>query len=201
MQWDLISLFTGLLTYYFFIICTIYVHEGGHWLTAKIFGFHVTGFRVHKFFYIIPVPTAVNHQIPCGEFKNFKHFNIKYLSVLINGIIAGTIPIIYAYIEGLYSVSIAIGLLYIYGCKSDIKQIIKMYKGEPMWEEETVTIHIPENEAECISIHPNCDMCAYHMVSECDGNKEIFPDKYKPTDLNRLKKIVMAKFPDATEEI
>lgn len=196
---EFISVLKGLIIYYIFIICTIYIHEGGHWLTAKLFKFKVTGFRIFKFFYIIPVPTAVNHQFTGKEFENIKHFNIKYLLVVINGILAGTIPLIYAYTKGLLPIFITVGLFYVLGCRSDIRQIIKIYKGEPVWEEEEVTIHIPENEAECLSIHPKCDSCAYHMVKECNGNKEIFPDKFKPADLPRLKLAVMAMFPDATE--
>lgn len=173
------------------MIITIYIHEAGHYLTAKVFKFNVAGFRIERLMYIIPVPTAVNIAPSDKIIENVKLFEIKYLLVTINGILAGAVPLgIYLYSQDLIGLTAILGLYYIFSCSSDISKLIKLFRGEKPYEEYEMTINIPGNEEDCASMHPKCEKCGYYIVKECAGDKSIFPDKFKSGDLYRLRKII-----------
>lgn len=181
--------------YLFMIVLTIYVHESGHYITAKFLKFEITGFRIQKMFRIIPTPTAVHVRIKPSDWDNEKRLSIRYTLVVLGGIFAGMIPMcIYLYYVHSISDGIIFVILYSYGCQGDIKGLINVFRGMIDYDEREVTITIPECKEECESTYPECKMCGYYMVKECPGDKRIFPDKFKQTDLERISKIIQQEY-------
>ncbi|MDD4521707.1 MAG: hypothetical protein PHW84_01980 [Methanosarcina sp.] len=76
---------------------------------------------------------------------------------------------------------IVFGTLYLYACSGDISRLLK---GNKIYEHE---ITIPESESEYASVYPICDKCGYHILKECPGDKKVFSEIFKPTDVERLK--------------
>lgn len=152
-----------LINYSFFFIsyiAIIYFHEAGHYFTAKILKLKTDGFRVGKLFYIFPIPTAVKVRFEDKYQENIKKYNVKYASVVANGVLAGLIPLwIYLYYLD-YSVGTVIyGCLYLFMSSNDLTRLIQLLSGKDLiadynlYEEVEVTVHIPETGEECLSVY------------------------------------------------
>lgn len=179
---------------------TVYIHEAGHYITAKVFGLTIKGFRIQKIFNIIPVPTAVNVNFEKRELENLILFNYKYVLVVIGGIIAGFIPVlIYTRYQESVIVNVFVCIVYLRMCSGDLTRLWDFAKGERLYEEGTIQVTIPESEEECASVYPECKGCVYFMEKECHGDKAVFPTIYKPTDVERFRKMLHEKYGDELE--
>lgn len=181
--------------YFLMWFLTIYIHEAGHYITAKMFNVETNGFRIQKIFNIIPIPTAVNVRFYDNELENVNLLDMKYLMVIIGGIISGAIPvIIYITYQNSSIVIALVGLIYIYMCSSDLMRIWEYINGGRPYQEFTMRVDIPESQEECDYVYPNCSSCAYFMEKECSGDKSQFSLIYKPTDAERLMKVLKERY-------
>lgn len=191
---------TGLIAYVVTWFLTIYIHEGGHYITAKLFNLNIDGFRIQKVLKIIPLPTAVKVSFKEKDFENIKFLNIKYILVIIHGILAGSIPlIIYLSYQNSLVLSLVFGVIYLRMCKGDLSMMWRFLHGERPYDECITTVSIPESQEECESIYPNCDTCGYFMENECTGDKDVFSLIYKPSDIERLRAIFKAKYGEESQ--
>jgi len=176
-------------------VAVVYAHEAGHYITAKLCKLQITGFHIKKIFHIIPAPTAVYVDFSKKDLGNTKLLNFKYLATVAGGILAGCIPII-IFIHFTQSIMdiVYFGLIYLWMCNSDIKRLIQFIKGERIYD--PITVNIPESEEECRSVYPKCVTCGYFIEKECPGDVKVFPTIYKPSDVERFRKIFNERYGD-----
>lgn len=183
-------------SYFVMWFVSIYIHEAGHYLTAKLFKMDIKGFRIQKILNIIPIPTAVTVSYKDKDLENRKSLHVKYILTVINGILAGSVPVIvYMSYQNSLIFNLLVGGIYLYICSGDLTMLWGFLKGDRPYE-QNITVNIPESQGECESIYPNCKTCGYFMEKECKGDKEMFSSIYKPTDLERLRKIFKEKYGD-----
>ena len=192
MQWKLFIL--EVVAFYIAFILTIYVHEAGHYITAKIFRFKVSGFRVHYLFKMFPMPNAVHVNIDNKYLENVKLFKIKIALVYLNGILLGFVPItLYTHYTTDTWLIAWLNVIYLYGCSKDCLGLINIARGKEI-EEDELTVTIPISEEECKSTRPKCEDCGYCMIGECKGKPRV---KFSYEDAMRVSRIVQDKYGEA----